>query len=51
MHYRKGLIAKLGIEAVERLEADNEAKHYSIEEIQAIKVKYKRMTKELKDAS
>lgn len=51
MHYRQGLIAKLGIEAVERLEADNEAKHYSIEEIQAIKVKYKRMTKELKDAS
>jgi hypothetical protein len=47
MHYRQGLIAKIGIEAVERIEANNEAKHYTIDEIKAIKVKYKTMTKQL----
>jgi hypothetical protein len=50
MHYRQGLITKLGLEAVEQLEADNKAKHYSIEEIQAIKVKYKQLTKQLKES-
>jgi hypothetical protein len=51
INFRINLIKKIGIEAVEAIESDNEAKHYSIEEIQAIKVKYKRMTKELKDAN
>jgi hypothetical protein len=47
LEYRRGLIAKLGIEAVEQLEADQEPKHYTIEEIQAIKIKYKLLTKQL----
>jgi hypothetical protein len=47
LEYRRGLIAKLGIKAVEQLEADQEPKHYTIEEIQAIKVKYKLLTKQL----
>jgi hypothetical protein len=47
LEYRRGLIAKLGIKAVEQLEADQEPKHYTIEEIQAIKVKYKVLTKQL----
>jgi hypothetical protein len=51
LNFRINLIHKIGIERVEAIENDNEAKHYSIEEIKAIKVKYKRMTKELKDAS
>ena len=38
LNYRKCLIAKIGLEAVERLEADNEAKHYTIEEIQVSKL-------------
>ncbi|PPC95222.1 MAG: hypothetical protein CTY33_00255 [Methylotenera sp.] len=50
LKYRQGLIAKLGIEAVEQLEADNAPKHYTIEEIQAIKVKYKQLTKQLKES-
>jgi hypothetical protein len=49
--YRIGLIARIGLEAVEALEADQTPKHYTIEEIQAIKAKYKQMTKELKNAS
>lgn len=48
LQYRKGLIDKIGIEKVEQLEADQEAKHYTIDEIKAIKVKYKNMIKTLK---
>jgi hypothetical protein len=51
VNYRLALIKKIGLEKLEWLEGPHEAKHYSIEEIQAIKVKYKQMTKELKDAS
>jgi hypothetical protein len=51
LNFRINLIHKIGIERVEAIENDNTARHYTIEEIQAIKVKYKQMTKELKDAS
>ena len=50
VNFRINLINKIGREELEKLEYDNEAKHYTIEEIQAIKVKYKQLTKELKDA-
>jgi hypothetical protein len=51
INYRQRLIEKIGLERVIQLESDQTPKHYSIEEIQAIKAKYKQMTKELKDAS
>ena len=45
--YRQGLIQKIGREAVERLEADQTPKHYTIDEIQAIEAHYKLKVKEL----
>jgi hypothetical protein len=47
LNFRINLIRKIGLEAVEAIENDNTAKHYTIEEIQAIKVKYKQLTKQL----
>jgi hypothetical protein len=47
LNYRKGIIEKLGIEKVEQLEADNEAKHYDIPTIIAIKKHYQAKVKEL----
>ena len=45
--YRPGIIKKMGIEKVERLEADQTPKHYTIEDIQAIESHYKAKVKEL----
>lgn len=50
LNYRRGLILRIGVEKLEWLEGHHEAKHYTIDEIKAIKVKYKQLTKELKDA-
>lgn len=49
LNYRAGLIAKIGLEAVEQLEADNTPKHYSIDDIKQIKITYKEKIKALKD--
>lgn len=49
MHYRRGLIAKIGLEAVEQLESDNEPKHYTIDDIKKIKGIYKLKCKELEN--
>lgn len=38
--YRIGLIARIGLEAVEALEADQTPKHYSIEDLKQIKQTY-----------
>ena len=46
--YRIGLIARIGIEAVEALEADNTQRKYSIDELKAIKAHYVAKLKELK---
>lgn len=48
--YRKGLIAKIGLESVDWLEGPHEAKHYSIDELKAIKAEYTRKAKELEKA-
>lgn len=48
--YRLNLIKRIGLDAVEALEADQVPKHYTIDDLKAIKVKYKQLTKELKDA-
>lgn len=45
--YRIGLIARIGLEAVEALEADQEPRRYTIEELQEIKRKYRGLTREL----
>lgn len=46
--YRLGLIARIGLAEVESLEADNDPKKYSIDDLKAIKAKYKAKLKELK---
>lgn len=45
--YRRGLIERIGVEAVERLEADQTPRHYSIEDLKSIRDKYKAKAKEL----
>jgi hypothetical protein len=45
--FRLGMIARIGIEAVEKLESDHEARHYSIDDLKEIKAKYSRMAREL----
>ena len=49
--YRKGLIGKIGQESVDWLEGPHEAKHYSIDELKAIKAEYTRKAKELEKAN
>lgn len=46
--YRLGLIARIGLEAVEALEADNEVRKHTIPELKEIKQKYNSMAKELR---
>ena len=46
--YRIGLIARIGQEAVDALEADQSVRKYTVDEIKAIKAKYRVMTRELK---
>ena len=45
--YRTGLIDRIGLDDLEKLEADQTPRKYSIEELKAIKAKYTAMTKEL----
>ena len=49
--YRIGLIARIGQEAVDALEADQSVRKYTIEEIKAIKAEYRAKTRELKRAA
>jgi hypothetical protein len=46
--YRMGLIARIGLAAVEALEADQASRKFSVEELRAIKAKYTALAKELK---
>lgn len=46
--YRIGLIARIGQEAVDALESDQSVRKYTVEEIKAIKAKYRAMTRDLK---
>jgi hypothetical protein len=46
--YRIGLIARIGLSAVEELEADNTARKYTIDELKAIKALYVAKLKELR---
>ena len=49
--YRKGLIAKIGQEAVNALEGPHEPKHYTVDDLKQIKADYTRMARELEKAS
>lgn len=46
--YRIGLISRIGLAAVEALEADNDPRKYTIEELKAIKATYIAKLKELR---
>lgn len=46
--YRIGLIKRIGLAAVEALEADNSVRKYTIEELKAIKAQYRAKVRELK---
>ena len=46
--YRLGLIKRIGLERVEALEADNEPRKWSIDELKAIRDYYRKKLKELK---
>lgn len=46
--YRIGLIHRIGLEAVEELEADQEPRRYTIDDLKAITAKYRAKTRELK---
>ncbi len=48
--YRLGLIARIGLERVEALEADNTIHKWTIEEVKQIKATYKSKLKELRES-
>lgn len=49
--FRTGLIARIGLEAVEALEADHEPRKETVEQLKAITAEYRAKTKELKRAA
>ena len=49
IEYRIGLVARIGAEAVAWLEGRHEAKHYSIDDLKAIKAEYQQKLRELKE--
>lgn len=46
--YRIGLIARIGLEAVEELEADQSTRKYTIDDLKAIKAEYRAKIREMK---
>lgn len=46
--YRKGLIRKIGVEAVECLESDNAERRYTVDDAKRIKAEYREKLKQLK---
>lgn len=51
LKFRVGLIARIGLAAVEALEADNTPRKYSIDELKAIKAAYAAKLRALKETS
>lgn len=49
--FRAGLIARIGLEAVEALEADHEPRKYTVDELKATTAEYRAKTRELKRAA
>lgn len=46
LQFRRGLIERIGLEAVEALESDQVARRYTIDELKALKAEYQRRIKE-----
>lgn len=51
LEYRIGMINRFGLDFVEAVEADNEPKHYTIDDLKRIKAEYSAKTRELKKGS
>ena len=49
--YRIGLIKRIGLEAVEALEADQSVRKYTVEQLKSITAEYRAKTRELKRAA
>ena len=49
IEYRVGLVARIGAEAVAWLEGPHKPKHYSIDDLKAIKAEYQQKLRELKE--
>lgn len=49
--FRAGVVARIGLAAVEALEADRESRHYSVDDLIALTAHYKKKLKELKAAA
>lgn len=49
--YREGLIKKIGLKRVEKLEGPHEAANYTIDELKAIKKKYQALCRQLQQAA
>ena len=49
--YRQSLVAKIGLKQVEWLEGPHEPKHYTVDDLKAIKAKYTALAKELEEAN
>jgi hypothetical protein len=47
VNYRRNLVERIGMEKVEWLEGKHEPKHYTIDDLKAIKAKYKTLCREL----
>jgi hypothetical protein len=48
--YRRGLIARIGLARVEALEADQTPRHYSVDDLKAIRDTYRRKARDLERA-
>ena len=48
IEYRKGLVARYGVEYVEAIEADERARHYTPDEFTAMKLDYRARNREMK---
>jgi hypothetical protein len=49
--FRAGVVARIGLTAVEALEVDQESRHYSVDDLIALTAHYKQKLKELKAAA
>lgn len=49
--FRAGVVARIGLAAVEALEADQEPKHYTVDDLIALTAHYRKLLKELKAAA
>jgi len=49
VEYRKGLIERIGLDAIEALESDNEPRKYTREELIELAKHYRQLTRELKN--